>query len=91
MLGRDPSQKPTSWEVNHEVYAASWEKLLGTIPPPQMTEQEADEALEKMGKDKQEKLQTHARMLHGRGGHTPYPEMESWRSKEELIRWCWLC
>ena len=60
MLGRDPSQKPTSWEVNNEVYAASWEKLLGTIPPPQMTEQEADEALEKMGKDKKDKLQTHA-------------------------------
>ena len=49
---------------------------MGTIPPLQMTEQEADEALESMGKDKKEKLQTHARMLHGRGGHTPYPEME---------------
>ena len=41
-----------------------------------MTEQEADEALERMGKDKNGKLQTHVRMLHGCGGQTPYPEIE---------------
>ena len=80
--------------MKHEVYAASWEKLLGTMPPPQMTEQEADEALERMGKDFLKKRKSYKHMLECfmdvEDTHR-IRKWKSWQSKEELIQWCWLC
>ena len=92
MLERGPAQKPTSAEVTHEVYAASWEKLLGTLPPPQMTQQEADEELQKMGKDKREKS---FKLMRGCSMDVAdtrrIQRWRSWPNSEELIRWCWHC
>ena len=70
MLDRDPATKPISAEVNREVYAAVWEKLLGTQPPPRRTKQEADASLQRRVTYNNKELEAHARMLHGRGGHT---------------------